>query len=544
MALTFSYARWSTPKQEQGGTYDRQVEAYDKFMARHPALTPAQTRYIDKGRTARKGANWDPKGPGHLRRFIEGVKRGVIPRDSWLVVESLDRMSRVKPHIGRKLIDEVIELGITIQTLSPEHTLNLKTIDGDWTKLSFIDILLDKATQETEDRAERSRDGFAKKVAKWTDPTPEDLRGRKVISPRCPAWLAPNATDTGWVKLPDKVKVVRELFALSLRGHGCPVIARKLNRKGLRTLDRGVDWSVRSVHKLLTNRNVLGYRTSNNGHPEIANYYPVIVKPETFYAVQDAMAKRRFIGGGPPSDRHAVNLLAGIAYCRCGAKMRVVSVARGYLYLQCRHRYADLVCEQPTLPYFPLEGLVLGYLARHLPKALAAKVVVADDPTESLRARRDDLKKRLDRWYEAFVDEGSPPDEVLRGKINKVRDELRGLEDQIQSALIVSVQRDALEDASRLIAKLDPTTLEKLTREERLTLREAIRQVCQRVTCWTADHDTGQLIYADQRYVDIKLRAQIRSAEPQEPLRYDDLTSLALWAAVRRDKRRRGAVES
>ncbi|WP_241547472.1 recombinase family protein, partial [Shigella flexneri] len=59
-----------------------------------------------------------------LRAFLEAVKQGLIPSDSVLLVESLDRVSRQSISHAQETIRGILEQGITVVTLSDGETYN------------------------------------------------------------------------------------------------------------------------------------------------------------------------------------------------------------------------------------------------------------------------------------------------------------------------------------------------------------------------------------------------------------------------------------
>lgn len=85
----YSYVRFSSVKQREGNSLERQQDTALKIAARYN-LELDTTAFHDLGMSAFKGKNAHE---GKLSEFIKqiGVK---VPVGSWLVVENLDRISR------------------------------------------------------------------------------------------------------------------------------------------------------------------------------------------------------------------------------------------------------------------------------------------------------------------------------------------------------------------------------------------------------------------------------------------------------------------
>ncbi|MGM8754234.1 recombinase family protein [Enterobacter chuandaensis] len=84
----YSYIRWSSDKQAKGSSLQRQLETARR-VAHENGLELIEI--IDAGLSAFKSKHLEK---GSLGAFIEAVKEGEVANDSWLTVESLDRISR------------------------------------------------------------------------------------------------------------------------------------------------------------------------------------------------------------------------------------------------------------------------------------------------------------------------------------------------------------------------------------------------------------------------------------------------------------------
>jgi DNA invertase Pin-like site-specific DNA recombinase len=83
--------RFSTLEQGKGDSLNRQTTMAREWSERHGVPLDTELDLTDKGVSAYGGANAET---GALGAFLDTVKAGAIPRGSWLLVESLDRISR------------------------------------------------------------------------------------------------------------------------------------------------------------------------------------------------------------------------------------------------------------------------------------------------------------------------------------------------------------------------------------------------------------------------------------------------------------------
>jgi hypothetical protein len=142
-----------------------------------------------------------------------------------------------------------------------------------------------------------------------------------------------------------------------------------LNAEGSGTLRIGAPWGVRTVYKLLKDSAVIGTFYPKHGQADepIEDYYPAVITKTQFHHVQDAITRRRHIGG--PASQNETNILAGLLFCgACGGRMRILgatgSGTRKYRYIHCQSAFAGAGCTQGRHNYRTVELSVLALLAR------------------------------------------------------------------------------------------------------------------------------------------------------------------------------------
>jgi DNA invertase Pin-like site-specific DNA recombinase len=111
----FSYMRFSTLEQGKGDSLNRQTTMAREWSERHGVPLDTELNLTDKGVSAYQGANAET---GALGAFLDTVKAGAIPRGSWLLVESLDRISREPAVDASYTMQGIIRAGVTVVDLS------------------------------------------------------------------------------------------------------------------------------------------------------------------------------------------------------------------------------------------------------------------------------------------------------------------------------------------------------------------------------------------------------------------------------------------
>ena len=218
--------------------------------------------------------------------------------------------------------------------------------------------------------------------------------------------------------------VVKEMFDLSLRGHGLKDICMELNGRGV--TNRGKRWyksSVRYVlgNEIYTGTAIWGRTSKGERKPEpvrAENAWPAIVSREVFQQVQNALETR-----APSRQKPAVvgstYLLSGLLRCGVCGRNYVGQAAKGgrhhYYICGTLYNHGAGTCSARYLNAGKLEDFVVTKIRerilneetiRELVSLLAEEV---DGMAGELSARIDsldaelaDVEDRLERLYEAL----------------------------------------------------------------------------------------------------------------------------------------------
>lgn len=417
MAKAYSYIRFSSAKQGEGDSLRRQ-EKYAWEYAREHGLDLDTRSYRDLGVSAYKGLN---ASEGNLKLFLDTVDKSLIERGSYLLVESLDRLSRSHVQDALELLLSIIKRGIIVVTLIDKQVYSSESIKADRGISLIISItIMVRAHDESATKAARVK-------AAWN--TKRD--SGEIMTAMAPAWLKLSPDRKQWIVLPVKVKVVQRIFDLSSAGHGAPGIARQLNADKVPTMKSAQHWTFGTVNAILKNEAVIGRFTSKKVFAaSLDNYFPEIVPPSTFRLVQEGMKNRRWIGGR--NTENVTNLFAGYCFCyRCGSQMRIVGSSRQHVYLKCLDAYSNNGCSEGRFPYRAAEKAILHKMSDDLSYTMARRID-SENPLPALQLKRIDVQNRMTKIAEALEIASDVPE--LANRLAQLGKDLTQVENQIKTA--------------------------------------------------------------------------------------------------------------
>jgi DNA invertase Pin-like site-specific DNA recombinase len=412
----------STRKQLRGDSLRRQLERSKAFADEHSLLLDDSLQ--DLGVSAWKGRNFKT---GALGRFLAMVESGQIPKGSYLLIESLDRLSREAVPDALTLFMAIINAGIVIVTLGEDRQIYSRDrLNGDWTKLIIGLAVMSRGHEESQTKSER-----ISAVAKRKREQAREGKGH--ITSITPAWIDAKRIDANRYEftLNHHAETVKAIYEMATRGLGATVIARKLNAAGVPAFKSKDGWYQSVIKALLTRQDVIGmfqpHRIADgkrvpDGDP-IADYFPAAIDKDLFLRVQSLRSNP-----GKPGRKGNTfaNLFTGLCHCaHCGGPMTMkISRVKGNengRYLVCAnyvrgHRCAD---GNRHFRYEPLETAILDHvkeinLAETLHTArLDDTLRELDETIAGLSLQLEELRRKEQRLAQIIEDDNSPPDAVV-----------------------------------------------------------------------------------------------------------------------------------
>ena len=319
-------------KQKEGDSTKRQATAAEGFCKQH-GLVLVDT-FTDEGVSGFRGKNFSNESA--LSEFLKLVEVGSVERNSVLVLENMDRLSRqsILPCMSKFI--EIINRGVSVGVISQNRILDNKSITENPMELMLVLVEFARANNESEAKSKRTKSVIASKIELAK-------QGEKVwFGIHKPSWVV-GVKNGGFVLDEKRVALVKDIFARYLAGWSCSHIADWLNQTQtptLRRLKQGM-WTNSTVAELLKNKNAIGWFGING--VEIDDYFPRIISDKVFRLAQQKLAFNVKNRGG---SKYGLvrNLFKGLLTCAaCGqaieTKINTYRTVKGTVT-----HYADYIC--------------------------------------------------------------------------------------------------------------------------------------------------------------------------------------------------------
>jgi DNA invertase Pin-like site-specific DNA recombinase len=405
----------STDLQLKGDSRRRQLEASRAYAESEGLALADDAQLEDIGISAYRGAN---ARDGALGQFLAAVRSGSVERGSYLIVESLDRLSREEILPAHTLFLSIVQAGINLVTLTDRRVYRGKTTN----LVDMITSLVIMERAHDESKTKSMRVGAA-----WKNKRSKAVAGQPMTA-RCPAWLRLSADRKSYQVIPERVELIREIFADTAAGIGMFSIATRLNKAGVPAFVGQKGWHRSYVAKTLENRAVLGEfqphvkvegRRIPDGEP-IAGYFPAIISETLFFQAQHSKSQRSM--GGTGSGRKGpgyANLFTGIARCAyCKSTMAFENKgigSRGGTYLVCGNAQRGKGCRATRWRYQDFEASFLAFVEELDLESIvnasddAEKRKTLEDELASIRGELTSVSTLMESTY-AVLRAGGPPE--------------------------------------------------------------------------------------------------------------------------------------
>jgi DNA invertase Pin-like site-specific DNA recombinase len=459
-ARIYSYIRFSTSEQRMGDSERRQEDQVRAWARRHGHVLDEEL--ADRGLSGYRGTH---RRKGALGRFLKLVKTSDVPEGSVLVVAKVSRLSREgsMPTL-KKVVFELLENGITLQLLDPELTFTNDSISRGGL-LHVLIALLDSAYQESKDKSDYARSSWvAKRRA-------AQAGGDGLLSGRHPAWLT--VKDGRFEVIAEAAASINLVFKWKLDGLGVGRITKRLNAEApwsppVNEKRKGHGWNETYTRAILVNEQVIGVcqphefreapvdpakprgdkrrRRVPVGEP-IPDYFPGVVDPQVFHAVQRLLETNPDKGGRREKATNLFVDLVRCAYCNAPMVLEVKGKPPRKAYLVCdngrqakRDKDGNPLCCYRSIRYDEFEETFLGNCDRLRPESVLPG---ADDQAalvlslrQRITARENELAEIRGR-VENFLDQiGRTADprirELYEGRVRELTDRQAAVEKEKQ----------------------------------------------------------------------------------------------------------------
>ena len=412
-------------------------------------------RMFDRGKSAFHGEHIKS---GVFGPFLECIKNGEIASGSVLVVEEIDRVSRLETTKGLRLVLDIVDYGVTIFTPSDDTAYSSQTLNqGQIWKLI---AKLETAHDESKKKSERGK-------LNWQYKRQDARDNGKLITNLAPDWFEREPHKKGEraklvlgksnkpVVIPTAKKSFVMMFKLKESGLGYRAITKQLNRtapwsppakkkRGRAGTTSG--WNLSYVKTCLRNRALIGeyqphQQVGSKRIPDgevISDYWPAVVEAGLFHRVQQMLAKTlgKSSGGRTGKFTNVLTRLVRCAYCGEAMHLKPSGVGGYYLYCSARTKSG---CDAPQIDYGICEGAIIEQCCRLKPEQVLPK---KSENTKLLAALRQKVERSNAELADIQVRIENFNDQIGRTKNARQRDsyesnvlELRDQEAALEKAI-------------------------------------------------------------------------------------------------------------
>lgn len=384
------YIRFSSFKQSEGSSYERQKESIDRWLAAHPEYVRSNLVFEDLGRSGfATGEKTKYKQASGMLKIGAAIEAGLIRSGDCILLEAFDRATRRQTVDAWDLITPILKAGVAICTLDDGITYTKESLNG-----SHVFLLVAKI---------QTAHGYSKllseRVSASYDARRKDAAAGKQVKRNVPLWLKTDGT-----LKPEIAGAVQEAFNLYIQGLGVHSIAVELRKKNIEGLEK---LSGPTVSAWLRNKAAIGVWANTDAakeknREEIPDAYPAIVEKERFFLVQKLREERKT---SKPTKTGRGNFLSGLARCsHCDSTMIVHNVDGLPKSFRCldHHKHKDLGCSNnKSIPYNLILFIYLTTAYKGLQKALEKQTLSNSDKRKiMLNEKLSVVTKNISRLIE------------------------------------------------------------------------------------------------------------------------------------------------
>lgn len=472
MTKAYAYVRYSRAVQRMGDSEDRQSNALELFESTY-GVKIAEIFY-DRGKSAFRGDN---ARTGNFAIVMRRIQEGDLKPGDFLVVESIDRITRQRVLDGVELLQSILKAGVNIYTTSDQKLYSYSDPSKDFENLLMISVIAKRANEESETKSKRL-------LSSWRSRRKKAEAGEIIIKKgnSIPYGLA--VENNKFVIVKKEQQEIQYLFE-SLITYGMNTAIAKLNEKSEKK------WNNGTLNKILTNKTVIGCMAVHKVEhaPDgtskkiltgyIEDYYPKLIEPSLFYAAINAMRDRKSKNHSGRRSEQDFNIFRNTIYCiNCGGKMYYDhrgSRYKGKIYPHFRCDSARVqrhLCSASNVRFEYVLGLFLSCIE-------SIKKVdrdFKDVDMKGVSTNQKLLKRDIDKLLIPTKQTG--PEKELEAKLNEL-----------------AMCRTRMDNLNASIAELDykiPTVIMKQLSELEIRIDELNREI--------------ELLSADNKDIEIDLR--------------------------------------
>lgn len=357
-AAVIHYGRYSSRKQRQGTSEERQIDRADRWAAMH-GITFTD-RLIDRGKS---GYHGDHRKAGDFGTLLQQAKTGALATPALVVLVEGDRAGREDVDVQlESLVLGLLRSGVDLFVVDANLHLNLERWRTDLGAQIQLQAILHGANSYSRRLSARMKDAHERGRQRIA-------RGEIARPGWTPTWV--DLVDGQWV-LNDYAETVRRVIEL-MHSYGYNAAAKILTSEGHKP-PRGKKWTQGNVRALVQSEAIAGGRVTLRRDPSsvVWGYFPALMDRMEWQALLSRIAAR---DGSPSHGGNQLNITfigQGLSSCACcgrpvGARVssyrqRSTGQRIQQRYVRCRGR-GDGACDAPALPLPAVQAHLLTRLS-------------------------------------------------------------------------------------------------------------------------------------------------------------------------------------
>jgi hypothetical protein len=493
-AAVIHYGRYSSRKQQQGASEERQIDRVDEWAAR--AGVAFTDRLIDQGKSGFHGKH---RKAGDFGTLLNQAQEGAIPTPALVVLAEGDRAGREDVDVQlESLVLGLLRSDVHLYVVEAGLHLNLEKWRADLGAQIQLQAILHGANQYSRRLSARMKDAHQRGRAR--------VKAGEVARPGwAPSWIDLDSKTQQW-SLNSYADTVRRLLEL-LHHQGYNATARQLNDEGHRP-PRGKAWTQGSVCNIVHSEAIAGGRITLRRDPSsvVWGYYPPLMERVEWQALLARIAARDGSSAHAGNQQNVTFIGQGLTVCHhCGRpvgarvasyKDRKTGERHQRRYVRCRGR-SDGSCDAPALPLpatqaHLLTRLSLSSLSQLSPQrpeselsSLQSEVVATQQQIEQQQAIASNGQQQISLLL------ASAPDAVpvVAQAVTAAKQQVEALEQQLHQTRqrIKALESDAARQLGEKVVADASALLQLFSREEdtpevRRELNHLLRELDLRVT--------------------------------------------------------------
>jgi len=476
----YSYLRFSTPEQAKGDSRRRQTAAAEAYARAQGLILDDTLRLSDEGLSGFSGANVRK---GALGQFLRAVDDGLVPEGSYLLVESLDRVSRQNPWDAFPIFQQIINAGVILVTLQDGKVYTREDMRSNPLKILESLFVMIRANEESETKSRRLRSVWQQKRDQASQAA--QAEPPKPLTAKAPAWLTLDRIARTFTIIPERAAVVRRIFDMYVSGNGQHRICELLNRESVPVFGTGQHWQRSYIQKILTNPAVIGTfvphdvtfsqgKRRRSAKAPIPNYFPAVVPLDLY---EKAQSQRTDTAAPRQHTTTLANIVGGLAKCAsCGSTMTRISkgsrTRSGKPYLICTRAKTGAGCSYHVVPLAPIEETLRREASAIVGTAPSGNTE-AEEALERIDAALMGVEEQIERILDA-IQYGSTSYRTTRlAELESTAATLKS-EREEHSATAAATTPEAL---SKRLAELEQALSEGTVAEANAALRRVLKHI-------------------------------------------------------------------